>query len=96
MMLVDDGTSAEDVVMLEDDRTPAEDAVMFIDGGTASEDRVTLADDMTPTVDVMRLADHYPICLTWSHKGVKIPKAGHRIITFRSFSKFDENAYLDN
>ena len=48
------------------------------------------------SVPVLALSDHYPICLTWSHKGVKIPKAGHKIITFRSFSKFDENAYLND
>ena len=36
--------------------------------------------------------DHYPVCLTWSRKGAKIPTAGHKTTTYRSFANFDENS----
>ena len=39
-------------------------------------------------------SDHFPICITWSRKGVKIPKAGHKTITYRCFSKFDKDLFL--
>ena len=47
------------------------------------------------SVPVLNLSDHYPICLTWSRKGIKIPKAGHKTITYRSFSKFKESMFLN-
>ena len=46
------------------------------------------------SVPVFNCSDHYPVCITWSKKGVKIPKPGHKIITYRSFSKFDEQLFL--
>ena len=39
-------------------------------------------------------SDHFPVCLTWLRKGVKIPKPGHKLITYRSFTNFDEKAFL--
>lgn len=29
-----------------------------------------------------------------AQKGIKIPKCGHKIITYRSFTKFDKEAFL--
>ena len=46
------------------------------------------------SVPVTGVSDHYPVCCTWSMKGVKIPKLGHTLLTYRSFAKFDEIAYL--
>ena len=39
-------------------------------------------------------SDHYPVCLTWSRKGAKIPSAGHKTTTYRSFANFDENNFI--
>ena len=39
-------------------------------------------------------SDHYPVCLTWSCKGAKIPTAGHETTTYRSFANFDENRFI--
>ena len=39
-------------------------------------------------------SDHFPICMTWSRKGVKLPKAGHKTVTYRCFSKFDKDLFL--
>lgn len=47
-------------------------------------------------VPVFGCSDHYPVCLTWSRKGIKIPKAGHKTITYRSFSKFNEDNFLSD
>ena len=45
-------------------------------------------------VPIYNCSDHYPVCVTWSKKGVKIPKPGHKTITFRCFSKFNEQLFL--
>ena len=37
---------------------------------------------------------HYPVCLTWSHKGAKVSTAGHKVTTYRSFANFDENRFI--
>ena len=39
-------------------------------------------------------SDHYPVCLTWSRKGVKIPSTGHKTTTYRSFANFDESNFI--
>ena len=39
-------------------------------------------------------SDHLPLCLTWLRKGTTIPKPGHKVITYRSFTKFDEDLFL--
>ena len=39
-------------------------------------------------------SDHCPVCLTWSRKGAKIPTAGHKVTTYRSFANFDENHFI--
>ena len=39
-------------------------------------------------------SDHYPVCLAWSRKGAKIPTAGHKVTTYRSFANFDENCFI--
>ena len=41
-------------------------------------------------------SDHLPTCITWTKKGIKIPKAGHKEVTYRSFAKFDENKFLND
>ena len=45
-------------------------------------------------VPVLGVSDHYSVCCTWSKKGVKIPKLGHTLLTYRSFAKFDEDKYI--
>ena len=47
-------------------------------------------------VPVIGVSDHYPICCTWSKKGVKIPKVGHSHLTYRSFARFDESEFLND
>ena len=47
-------------------------------------------------VPVIGVSDHYPICFTWSKKGVKIPKVGHSHLTYRSFARFDESEFLND
>ena len=39
-------------------------------------------------------SDHLPLCITWMKKGTKVPKPGHKVITYRSFSKFDKDSFL--
>ena len=39
-------------------------------------------------------SDHLPICVTWLKKDVKIPKPGHKTVTYRSFTNFDKDAFL--
>ena len=40
-------------------------------------------------VPVYGCSDHFPVCVTWSRKGVKIPKVGHKTITYRSYTHFN-------
>lgn len=47
-------------------------------------------------VPVIGISDHFPICCTWSKKGVKIPKLGHTVLTYRSFAKFNEVLFLED
>ena len=46
-------------------------------------------------VPVFGCNDHFPVCLTWLKKRVKILKSGHKTITYRCFSKFDDSFPLD-
>ena len=39
-------------------------------------------------------SDHFPVCFTWRKKGIKVPKAGHKTIFFRSFKNFNEADFL--
>ena len=39
-------------------------------------------------------SDHFPLCLTWMKQNVKIPKASHKDILYRSFAKFDSDKFL--
>ena len=39
-------------------------------------------------------SDHLPLCLTWLKKGTKVPKAGHKVIIYRSFTKFNKDMFL--
>ena len=39
-------------------------------------------------------SDHMPVCITWLKKGTKIPKPGHKVITYRSFAKFNKDSFL--
>ena len=34
------------------------------------------------------------VVITWSRKGAKIPTAGHKTTTYRSFANFDENRFI--
>ena len=43
---------------------------------------------------VSACSDHFPVCLTWSRKRMKVPKIGHKTVPYRCFSKFDENEFL--
>jgi endonuclease/exonuclease/phosphatase family metal-dependent hydrolase len=47
-------------------------------------------------VPVYGCSDHYPVCVTWNKKGVKIPKPGHKTITYRSFKNFVEDAFISD
>ena len=44
-------------------------------------------------VPVFGFSDHFPVCLTWLKKRVKILKSGHKTITYRCFSKFDDDSF---
>lgn len=39
-------------------------------------------------------SDHFPVCISWLKKGTRIPKFGHKFVTYRSFAKFDKDAFL--
>ena len=39
-------------------------------------------------------SDHFPVCLTWSKKGINIPKNSHKVIRYRCFSGFNKDAFL--
>lgn len=45
-------------------------------------------------VPSLGISDHFPVCLTWSMRGVRIPKTGHKTITYRSFSSFNQDSFL--
>ena len=45
-------------------------------------------------VSISNVSDHYPVCVTWSKKGDKIPKIGHKVISYRCFSSFSEQSFL--
>ena len=47
-------------------------------------------------VPVSNISDHYPVCVTWSKKGAKIPKISHKVIKYRCFSNFDEHLFLQD
>lgn len=44
-------------------------------------------------VPIFGCSDHFPVCVTWSRKGVKIPKIGHKTITYRSFTHFNADHF---
>ena len=41
-------------------------------------------------------SDHYPVCVTWKKRNVKIPKTGHKVISFRSLKNFDKDIFLND
>ena len=45
-------------------------------------------------VPISNVSDHYPVCVTWSKKGAKIPKTGHKVIRYRCFSSFSGQSFL--
>jgi hypothetical protein len=47
-------------------------------------------------VPVYGCSDHYPVCVTWNKKGVKIPKPGHKTISYRSFKQFNETLFISD
>ena len=36
-------------------------------------------------VPISNKSDHYPVCLTWTKKGAKIPRIGHKTIKYHCF-----------
>ena len=40
------------------------------------------------------LSDHFPVCVVWSKKGVRIPKSSHKIVSFRDYKSFNEQDFL--
>ena len=46
----------------------------------------------TISVSSLAISDHFPICFTYSSSS-KIKKNGHKSMKYRSFKKFDEEAY---
>ena len=47
-------------------------------------------------VPISNISDHYPVCVTWSNKGVKIPKIGHKTIRYSCFTSFNEQLFLQD
>ena len=47
------------------------------------------------SIPVFGLSDHFPICATWSKKGVKIPKCMHKSISYRSYKNFNEGDFMN-
>ena len=45
-------------------------------------------------VSINGCSDHFPISFTWRKAGIKIPKPGHKTITYRSFKKFNKDVFL--
>lgn len=39
-------------------------------------------------------SDHFAVCLTWTKKGIKIPKTNHKTVTYRSFKLFNDSSFL--
>ena len=39
-------------------------------------------------------SDHFPVCLNWCKKGVKIPRCNHKYIFYRSYKNFDPDLFL--
>ena len=46
------------------------------------------------SVPVFGLSDHFPVCLTWSKRGIKIPKCVHKKVSVRSYKNFDTEKFL--
>ena len=48
------------------------------------------------SVPVYGLSDHFPLCLTWSKKGIRIPKCTHKEIYFRSYKTFVSEQFVSD
>lgn len=46
------------------------------------------------SVPICGLSDHYPVCCSWSRKGVRIPRKHHITVSFRSFRHFVPGLFL--
>ena len=46
------------------------------------------------SVPAYGLSDHFPLCLTWSKKGIKVPRCTHKEIYFRSYKTFKPDTFL--
>ena len=56
---------------------------------------VTNADHIVETsVPIFGLSDHFPVCATWSKRGIKIPHCRHKTISYRCYKYFDERNFL--
>ena len=45
-------------------------------------------------VPMYGISDHFPTCVTWSKKGVKVPRNSHKTINYRCFSNFNADIFL--
>lgn len=48
------------------------------------------------SVPVYGLSDHFPVCITWSKRGTKIPRCVHKKISFRSYKNFNTEEFLSD
>ena len=48
------------------------------------------------SVPVYGLSDHFPVCLTWSKRGTKIPRCFHKNVSFRSYKNFSSEKFLSD
>ena len=48
------------------------------------------------SVPVYGLSDHFPVCLTWSKKGIRVPKCTHKEIYIRSYKTFKTENFLSD
>ena len=46
-------------------------------------------------VPTVALSDHYPVCFTRQTSKLKIKRRNHNTIKFRSFTNFENSAFLD-
>ena len=67
-----------------------QNSATFIDHIYVSETRHAIE----TCVPISNISDHYPVCVTWSRKGVKIPKIGYKVIRYCCFTSFNEQLFL--
>ena len=48
------------------------------------------------SVPVYGLSDHFPICLTWSKRGTKIPRCVHKSVSFRNYKNLSTVKFISD